>query len=273
MPSTAALPVAADALFAAAAASAPSAVVRIGEGADLRSSGGASSVWSRRVPAARQSSPGNTAAIRDVGRDGTLFCNEPVTVTARCPCYFKPTVLSFASGLSLSVTLTLAPDQPAGMTATKREAVERRLAAAAIVGEPIEEESTNVRGAVEFVGPDVLLMDDATVTATATLGGGTGNLGGECQTFLILILRPDEPVCERRDISVRGRGVALKASPSTATRWTKGRGGPVALAGGASSTARVALWAGYPPTPRIVGGAPLTSPDARRWVVRPYKKI
>jgi len=159
------------------------------------------------------------------------------------------------------------------MTATKRAAVERRLAAAAIVSAPVKQEITRYSDLVQFVGPDVLLMDNATVTATATLRGGTGKFGGKCVTLLLLILRPDEPVCERRDISVRGRGVALKASPSTATRWTKGRGGPVALAGGASSTARVALWAGYPPTPRIVGGAPLTSPDARRWVVRPYKKI
>jgi len=268
-PPTAALPAAADSFFAAAAAAAPSVVARIGEGADLHSPGGASSVLSRRVPAARQWSLGNAAATRDIGRDGLPFCNGPVFVTTRCPCYFKPTLLSFASGLSLDVTLALAPDQPAGMTATQRAAIERRLAAAAIVDGPVNEVLAGGTSDIRtYVGPDVLLTDDAVVTATATLRRGTGRLDDKCATQLILILRPDEPVCERRDISVRGRGVVLKASPLTASRWTKGRGGPVARAGGASSTARVAGGAGYPPAPRIVGGAPLTSPDTRRWVVR-----
>eukprot|EP00168_Porphyra_purpurea_P016090 TRINITY_DN510_c0_g1_i1.p1 TRINITY_DN510_c0_g1~~TRINITY_DN510_c0_g1_i1.p1 ORF type:complete len:666 (+),score=98.05 TRINITY_DN510_c0_g1_i1:419-2416(+) len=270
VPSTAAFPAIANILRATAvAATPPSAAAHIGGSADLRTPGSASSVWSRRAPAARQSSAGSAVDDEDVGRDGVLFCSGPVTVTARCPCYFKPTVLTLSPGLSLDVTLTLAPEQPAGLTARKRVAVEQRLAAVAIKDAPVDGFFDRDPDFQQFAAPDVLLTDDAMVTATATLREGTGSgPSGECVTLLVLMLRPDEPVCPRRDISVDGLGAALKASPSTAVRRTGGRAGRVAFAGGASSTVRNAGPAGYPRPARVVGGAPLNSPDTRRWVVQ-----
>jgi len=194
------------------------------------------------------------------------FCDGPVTLNATCPCYFKPRLRSSAAGISLDVTLALAPRQPAGTTAAVLEAAERSLAAAAIDGAPVDK--PDERHEFVFTAPGVLIQEPVTVTVTATKRGGTDDLpaSAECPVQLNLIFRPVEPVCARLDISATGQGEVVGVPSSQRSGVSAAR--PLSAGGDNTPPTRHVDGSGARLGPRIVGGTRLDDPATRAWVVQ-----
>jgi len=189
------------------------------------------------------------------------FCDGPITLNATCPCYFKPRVRSSVAGISLDVTLALTPTQPEGTTAAMFEAAERSLAAAAIDGAPVDDES-------EYAAPGVIIQEPVTVEVTATRRGGADDLpvSAECPVQLNLIFRSVEPVCARLDISAMGQGEVVGAPSLIRSGVSAAR--LLSADGGRAPTTRHMDGSGARPAPRIVGGTRLDDPATRAWVVQ-----
>jgi len=216
--------------------------------------------------------------VDDLGVDFNIrrffddFCDGPVTLNATCPCYFKPRLQSSVAGISLDVTLALAPTQPAGTTAAVLEAAERSLAAAAIEGAPADMPSRFNKSLLTYTAPDVIIREAVTVTVTATRRGGADDVpaAAECPVQLNLIFRPVEPVCPRLDISTTGQGEVVGAPPSGLPRVSAAR--PSSGGGGSRPLTRRVESPRTQPAPRIVGGTRLNDTATRAWVVQYFIK-
>jgi len=213
-------------------------------------------------------------------RGPTSFCNGPVSITATCPCYWRVQAESLVSGLSLDAALVLAETQPPETTEEDLEAAAVTLASLSVSGgvlAPVQD----TEGVFLFRSRASIIRHPVTVVATATLQGGTGvGDNGDCETILFMPFRPVEATCAVRDISIGGSGsrVATARGPAAVTEEP-----PAALAADLTEadvddhreprwmrddkfeSAQVSRVFG-----RIVGGTPLTDPEARRWVVKIY---
>ena len=228
----------------------------------------------------RQSADDPAGAGPPGSRHPTPFCNGPVSITTTCPCYWKVEATSSVSGLSLDAALALAESQPPGTTEADLEAAAVILASLSVSGgvlAPVQD----TEGVFLFRSRASIIRHPVTVVATATLQGGTGvGDNGDCETILFMPFRPVEATCPVLDISIGGSGsrVATARGPAAVTEEP-----PAALAADLTEadvddhreprwmrddkfeSAQVSRVFG-----RIVGGTPLTDPEARRWVVKIY---
>jgi len=213
-------------------------------------------------------------------RHWTSFCNGPVSITATCPCYWRVEADSTVSDLSLDAALVLAETQPPETTEADLDAAAVTLANVSVSGgvlAPVQD----LEGLFLFSSRPSIIRESVTVVATATLQGGTGvGDDGDCTTFLLMPFRPVEATCPVLDISIGGSGsrVATARGPAASTEEPRAAVAADLFEGDADAhreprwmrddkfaSARVSRVFG-----RIVGGTPLTDPEARRWVVKIY---
>jgi len=213
-------------------------------------------------------------------RDATSFCRGPVSITATCPCYWKVSAFGDAPGLSLDATLVLAEQQPAGTTDAVLNAAAATLSRASVSRAKIAPAQRG-RQKFRFDSRATVIEDAVTVVATAVLRGGTGaDNAGRCLTALRMPLRKVEATCPTLDVSYGNSGgrqvrtlsrTAAPVAPPAALddflteEEVLDEREPAAMRDGDAAVAPVSR-----SFDRVVGGTPLTDPDARRWVVRLY---